>query len=267
VRIEVRKGLSRGIPVVPILLDGATVPDPEQLPDDLKRLIRRNAEFIDHRTVDADVERLIRKLRLMEQSIRPAPREPTSNRSAEAPRPVTPTEDRASAEDHLNVTGQPQPKDGETTHLKSSVRQVHWGWIGTIAALVLTIGYVGITNIPAPWRGSGNPSTSQSAMVEGKRRAEEAAKAEEDRRRAEAEAKRRADDGAAQRDPALSVNPGSGQSFRDRLANGEPCPFCPEMVVVPAGVFTMGSPPGELERAPKEAQVRVTITRPARSSL
>jgi formylglycine-generating enzyme required for sulfatase activity len=48
---------------------------------------------------------------------------------------------------------------------------------------------------------------------------------------------------SAQRDPALSVEPGSGQSFRDRRADGQPCPWCPEMVVVPAGTFTMGSAP------------------------
>jgi TIR domain len=67
VRIEVRKGLTRGIPVVPILLDGAKLPDAAQLPDDLRPLARRNAEFIDHRTVDTDVDRLIRKLRLTER--------------------------------------------------------------------------------------------------------------------------------------------------------------------------------------------------------
>jgi formylglycine-generating enzyme required for sulfatase activity len=39
--------------------------------NDLQRLIRRNAEFIDHRTVDTDVERLIRRLRLTEQSAQP----------------------------------------------------------------------------------------------------------------------------------------------------------------------------------------------------
>jgi TIR domain/Sulfatase-modifying factor enzyme 1 len=70
-RIEVRKGLSRGIPVVPILLDGAMIPDAGQLPDDLQRLIRRNAEFIDHRTVDADIDRLIKKLRLAETASSP----------------------------------------------------------------------------------------------------------------------------------------------------------------------------------------------------
>jgi len=50
----------------------------------------------------------------------------------------------------------------------------------------------------------------------------------------------------AERDPALSVAAGSGQSFRDTLANGQPCPFCPEMVVVPAGRFLMGSKPAEI---------------------
>jgi len=54
----------------------------------------------------------------------------------------------------------------------------------------------------------------------------------------------------------------SGESFRDRLANGQPCPDCPEMVVIPAGSFMMGSPVNEPERAKDEAQVRVTIAGP-----
>jgi formylglycine-generating enzyme required for sulfatase activity len=146
----------------------------------------------------------------------------------------------------------------------SSVRQFHWGWIGAISALVLTIGYVGINNIPASWRGSpaGISDPSTITTLEAKRRADEEAKAEQDRQRAEAEAKRRADEEAAQRDPALSVKPGSGQGFRDRLADGQPCPMCPEMVVAPAGTFTMGSPSSEPGRDKWEEQVRVTITRP-----
>jgi formylglycine-generating enzyme required for sulfatase activity len=47
-----------------------------------------------------------------------------------------------------------------------------------------------------------------------------------------------------------------GDVFRD-------CPECPELVVVPAGSFTMGSPPGEVGRYPAEGpQRRVTIARP-----
>jgi clan AA aspartic protease (TIGR02281 family) len=44
-------------------------------------------------------------------------------------------------------------------------------------------------------------------------------------------------------------------SFRD-------CPTCPEMAVVPAGTFTMGSPANEPERFNDEAQVRVSIVAP-----
>jgi formylglycine-generating enzyme required for sulfatase activity len=47
-----------------------------------------------------------------------------------------------------------------------------------------------------------------------------------------------------------------GDTFRD-------CPECPEVVVVPAGSFTMGSPPGEAGRYAFEGpQRRVTIARP-----
>src|SRR5688572_27942819 len=60
----------------------------------------------------------------------------------------------------------------------------------------------------------------------------------------------------ARSDPALLVKPGSGVSFRD-------CPDCPEIVVVPAGSFTMGSPPGEEGRLDREGPERqVTIARP-----
>jgi TIR domain len=46
-------------------------------------------------------------------------------------------------------------------------------------------------------------------------------------------------------DPALAIRPGSGQSFRDTLANGQSFQMCPEMLVVPAGSFLMGSQPEE----------------------
>jgi formylglycine-generating enzyme required for sulfatase activity len=52
------------------------------------------------------------------------------------------------------------------------------------------------------------------------------------------------------------LRPGGGERFKD-------CADCPEMVVVPAGAFVMGSPPTEPEReADREDQVLVTIARP-----
>jgi TIR domain len=67
VRIEVRGALARKIPVVPVLLDAAEMPTAAELPDDIKALRRRHAEFVDFRTFDADVQRLIKRLKLGKQ--------------------------------------------------------------------------------------------------------------------------------------------------------------------------------------------------------
>lgn len=61
--------------------------------------------------------------------------------------------------------------------------------------------------------------------------------------------------GDGTRDRTAWAKPGAGEVFRD-------IPAGPEMVVVPAGRFTMGAPPDEPERQEGEVQVPVTITRP-----
>jgi formylglycine-generating enzyme required for sulfatase activity len=71
VRIEIGEALARDIPVVPVLLDGAPMPNVDVLPDDMKELVDRQAEFVVYRTFDPDVARLIRKLRL-DQTAAPA---------------------------------------------------------------------------------------------------------------------------------------------------------------------------------------------------
>src|SRR5262249_45697204 len=51
----------------------------------------------------------------------------------------------------------------------------------------------------------------------------------------------------------LVAHPGNGTEFRD-------CPDCPQMVVVPAGTFTMGTPPNEAGHADREGpQHRIAI--------
>lgn len=62
VRIEISTALARGIPVIPILLDGTRVPKPNQLPADLQALSRRNGLDVRHASFHADVDRLIRHL-------------------------------------------------------------------------------------------------------------------------------------------------------------------------------------------------------------
>jgi hypothetical protein len=59
VRIEISTALNHNIRVIPVLVDGAAMPRPNDLPDDLKPLLRRNALEISHDRFRADSERLI----------------------------------------------------------------------------------------------------------------------------------------------------------------------------------------------------------------
>jgi len=77
VRIEIGTALSRGIPVVPVILDDAPMPGTHQLPNELSNLFDMQAEFISFRTFDDDVKRLITKLKIKStQKLEPS--EPTS---------------------------------------------------------------------------------------------------------------------------------------------------------------------------------------------
>lgn len=79
VRIEVETALRRGISVVPVLVDGAAMPAPAQLPETLKELSFRNAAEVDSgRDFHPHMDRLIRSLDrvLKESKSRTKPKSP-----------------------------------------------------------------------------------------------------------------------------------------------------------------------------------------------
>jgi len=57
--LEIRTALERGIHVIPVLVDGAVVPDRSDLPEGLQGLARRHAVQLDHATFRADVTFLL----------------------------------------------------------------------------------------------------------------------------------------------------------------------------------------------------------------
>lgn len=63
VRIEIAAALSRNIHVVPVLLDGASMPSEKELPEPLRALARRNALEISNSRFDSDTETLIKAVR------------------------------------------------------------------------------------------------------------------------------------------------------------------------------------------------------------
>lgn len=63
VRLELRRALERDVPVVPVLVGGAGLPDAGDLPDELGPLVRRQAVQLRDDTWQGDVDRLLRGLR------------------------------------------------------------------------------------------------------------------------------------------------------------------------------------------------------------
>ena len=59
VRIEIESALESGIPVVPVFVDGVSMPDQSLLPDSLRELFARNGAVLDYGTFETDVEKII----------------------------------------------------------------------------------------------------------------------------------------------------------------------------------------------------------------
>jgi len=62
IRLEVATALERNIPVIPMLVGGATMPSAEELPDNLKSLARRNALSVTNERWDYDIGRLLKAM-------------------------------------------------------------------------------------------------------------------------------------------------------------------------------------------------------------
>ena len=198
VRVEIERALARKIPVMPVLVAGATLPSKSDLPPSLQPLLKHQGTTLTKNGFRHEMAGL--------------------------------------AHDVTNLT----------------VRRP-WGRMVAAASALILGGYVVAHQFGESvwWRsfGLGQPNLLEEAPKPSKE--------------ADSTPKRDADAAeAAPPDPALSVTPGSGKTFRDPLADGKPCPTCPEMVVAPAGTFTMGSSPSDPERGSGEEQVRVTIARP-----
>jgi hypothetical protein len=68
VRLEIRAALERDIRTIPVLVEGASMPRAEDLPEPLVGLSRRNALRLSHESFDDDVRRLIE---VLEGALRP----------------------------------------------------------------------------------------------------------------------------------------------------------------------------------------------------
>ncbi|MDP3736542.1 MAG: SUMF1/EgtB/PvdO family nonheme iron enzyme [Hyphomonadaceae bacterium] len=225
VRIEIASALKRGIPVAPVLLDGAPIPSKEDLPEDLKALARRHGVEVRRASFDDDAERLIRGLGLKEivQEARPAA-----------------------------APSQSSPPAGSGA-----------GKITPLVALgaLLIIGgggWIWLANSGDLGRTGGVPSAGSQLFEE---------TAAPNTGQTDNPPSLGSSDTASLPAPAAPapaiLNPapkvatittyGVGETFRD-------CTGCPQMVTIPPGSFTMGSPADEVGRNDAEGpQRRVSV--------
>jgi len=64
VRVELELALERGIPIIPVLVEGATIPTPDEIPPSIRDLVFRNASQVDSgRDFHPHMDRLIGELR------------------------------------------------------------------------------------------------------------------------------------------------------------------------------------------------------------
>jgi outer membrane protein assembly factor BamB len=136
VLLELRTALRRKIPVIPVLVDGAPMPNKTELPRDLEPLTRRNAVRLDAESFTQDsqwlVDTLARLVRSADAEARPAV----------ASNPTTTSPDEAPTNDDSVAAGAQLVTPG-ATHRWIDVRRSRRTFI-KIAAGAATLGATGI---------------------------------------------------------------------------------------------------------------------------
>ena len=140
VRLETATALTRGIRVVPVLVDGAVMPRADQLPKDLAPLTRRQAVELSHKQWDATTAELIRTLeKILNQD------------KARVAKPST-AEPQPQAEPQRS---EPQPLAGERRFDRR-----YWG-IGAVLVLGAASALLYLTQ---PWREDTKPPPAPAVL-------------------------------------------------------------------------------------------------------
>ena len=235
VREEIAEALQRGIVVIPVLIERTPLPRADSLSEDIRDLALHQTHEVSHARFGRDVAELIEAIRFARKTAR-----------AEA---------------------------------GGGGAAIRWAGAVTLAVLVLGGGVLTYQMVASDRGATVKQHEDQAAKAK-----LDAERARQDEKRAadavaakknadEAQAKRAAEEAERQRLAMLKAKQDRAaeeakkkQFEADLLQPGRvfrDCPVeCPEMVVVPAGIFMMGSPPDEEGRDDDEAPHRVTVAGP-----
>jgi formylglycine-generating enzyme required for sulfatase activity len=244
VRVEIATALQRDIAVIPILLDGAGVPKPEDLPADLQGLSARNGLDVRHGSFHVDMNRLIGALKARKGG------------------------------PHALAEGAARPPEGATTGRRRGPLLVA-GFVA-IACAGAAVAWIAMT--PRGRIAPSTPAPNQQTAVPQPAPAPQASNSAP----TSAPSQPSAAPPPAQQSlaPALkpvaapAPSPGKLSPFKVELLTQarehalqpndsfKECAACPVMTVIAPGTFNMGSPTTELGRAGSESpQHQVTIGR------
>ncbi|WP_296704166.1 toll/interleukin-1 receptor domain-containing protein [Algoriphagus sp.] len=99
IRIEIAAALKRNIRVIPVLVNGAVMPSPEQLPEDLQALTRRHAQELSSSRWKYDCDQLVS---VLDKIIEPIPKQKPEPFK---PRPIPPKQKSWLAKNYLWIIG------------------------------------------------------------------------------------------------------------------------------------------------------------------
>lgn len=147
VRLEVSMALERKLRLIPVLLDGAEMPEPEELPEELRPLTRRQAFQISEVHFGGDVANLTKLLsRLVETTDAPAPpsvQAPAAfqSQTSTSPPPPAPTRPPIEAPQpaafRLRASTSPKPSAPTRPKWFSRVRTILASTVGTLHAFLI----------------------------------------------------------------------------------------------------------------------------------
>jgi formylglycine-generating enzyme required for sulfatase activity len=327
VRVEIESALNQDKRVIPVLVGQAQMPKPDQLPETMKPLARRNAVRLSHERFRSDTQGLIAALQRALESVEDARKaeaevarlaaEANERRDEERKR-----DERAQQELESQRKAEQLPKkieereaealnplqDGEEADgLVVRLRARHSPVIGLAIGLAV-FGAIGVwafnrqtTPVPvlptpvavapvpvqapaaAPASPRPSPAPAPSSPPAAQSKPEAAGKLPESvpspepapEPSAAPAAQSKSDPAAKLPEPPPSPAPNASASIAvtplSRISEltlkpkdtFRECANCPEMIVVPAGSYTMGSPGFETGEYPHEGpQHRVTLARP-----
>ena len=148
VRLEIASALRRDIPVIPVRVQGATVPKPDSLPPDLKDFSYRNAVELTHERWNSDVQLLVEKMRRLFNEPCPPVGQPTPTFTP----PPPPDQYRQPAPAAVQMPVSPAPASPTAADLAKRQRTrktIKWSLVGLFTVSM----FYGASTSPDPGSG------------------------------------------------------------------------------------------------------------------